>query len=118
MNLFDEYKAIFAVMFCIYQFWAYKRKKKLGAKILPLLILPIIGLLLMAITPNIGSGMGFLFIFVILIVELFLIGAMLLIVIEIILSLVSPSRSFYKVFKLVGLLIIIIVIYYFGQRVF
>jgi len=115
--LINAVRVILVILFGIYQIWAYKNSKPIIMKLFPMILLPCVGLLIIALAPLFGH-IGFYFIFLILTVELSLLGAMLVVVIEIFIALIGSSRNITKVLKLVSLFILLLVVYLLGERVF
>ncbi len=72
---------------------------------------------MLGVTSFTGFG-GYYFIFVILIIELSLIGVILVVLIEGCLTLFGPNRNLKKGIILVIVSILLVIVYYLGERVF
>ena len=110
-------RIIIIILFGIYELGAFKNNKSLRSKLLPMILTIVIGLILLVLASFFGP-IGYFFIFTILITELSLIGAILVILIEICMILFSFKKDLKRVIILTAILFLLVTVYYLGQRVF
>jgi CDP-diglyceride synthetase len=108
-------RLILITFLAIYEVYAFKNRKPLKKKLLPIIFLISIGLLVIVLQPFLGLIGG---IFAILLVELSLMCSMLVVLWEIILNLFSSQRNIKEVLKLVIMFSLIAVIFFLGEKVF
>ena len=110
-------RLLFAISFVTYEIWAFRHNKSISHKLLPSISIVILGMFIVVLTPFVGS-MGYFIIFAILMIELSFIAAMIVILLEICISLINANRSITRVLILTGVFILLLVVYYLGERVF
>jgi hypothetical protein len=111
------FRIILGIIFVTYEFWAFKNNKSISHKLSPLIFIVILGILIMVSVPFVGS-MGFFLIFAILMIELSFIGVILVVLLEIWLSLFSTNQNLKRILILTIVFIILVGVYYLGQRIF
>ncbi|MBU3144860.1 hypothetical protein [Clostridium sp. CF012] len=104
------------ILFGIYQFWAFRNNKSVRCKLSPMILAIALGLLISALASFVGA-IGYFFIFTILIIELSIMGAILVFLLEICLALFSNHVNLKRVMNLVGIFTLLVVIYYLVERV-
>ena len=110
-------RLLFAILFVAYEIWAFRHNKSISRKLSPFIFIVILGILIIVLTPFVGS-MGYFIIFAILMIELSFIGAMIVILLDICISLINTNRNIKRVLILTGVFILLLVVYYLGERVF
>lgn len=113
----NVFRLLLGIIFVIYEFWTFKNNKSIIRKLSLLIFIVILGLLIIVSIPF-GGSMGFFLIFAILMIELSFIGAILVVLLEICLSLFSSNQNLKRILILTIVFIILVVVYYLGQRVF
>jgi hypothetical protein len=116
-NSLDIVRLILIILFGGYELWAFGKKKSVKRKFIPLVSMIVFGMLMAGVAAFSGIG-TFLFIFVILIIELSLIGAIIVVLIELCLTLFTANHNFKKVMILAVVFIVLVVVYYLGEKVF
>ena len=116
-NSLNAMRLILIILFGSYEIWAFRRKKSVVRKLLPMILIVIFALLILVAASFIGFASLY-FIFAFLVIELSQIGAMLVVLIETCVTLFSNNRNPKKVMILAIVFIILVVIYYLGERVF
>ena len=110
-------RIILIISFGVYEIGAFRSKKSLPLKLLPMILSIALALLLLALASFMGP-IGYFFIFAILIVELSIIGTILVFLLEICVALFSPNRNLKRILFLTMVFILLIGINYLSQRVF
>jgi len=116
-NSIDIMQLVLFTLFGLYQFWAYKNNRTLIIKLAPMIFFVCFGLLLIGLSSFIGTIGYFIIIYVILLIELSLKGVLLVLILEIFLALKSKT-NLKKILILVGILCLLTVVYYLGERIF
>ncbi len=109
-------RLILILLFFLYQFWAFKNKKSLMMKLSPI-ILSIVLAILMFLVLSI-SHFAYLFIFVILFLELSVRGAMLVVLLEALQAFLGKQRNLKRCVILVCVFLLLAAVYYLGEKVF
>lgn len=116
-NIISIIRVVLFVLFGAYEVWAFRNKRTILGKLLPMIFGTATGLILMVVAPFTTIAV-FLMLFVILFVEISMIAAMLVVVSEIILSLFGDSLNIKRIIILSGVFIILFAVYFLGQKVF
>lgn len=116
INSINVARFILIILFAGYQVWAFKNKKSIFLKLLPIVIAMALGILTIVLVPFIGV-IAYYIIFFILIIELSLIGIMLVIISEIFLALFSGGRNLKRAAALSVVFIILTFVYYLVEKV-
>lgn len=105
------------ILLGIYEYWTFKNKKSIIKKLIPIILGLIIALIALALVLFLGIPAIF-FIFVVLLMELSLLGTISIVLVEAILATFGDKRNLRKTLILYPVLIFLIVVYYLGEKVF
>jgi hypothetical protein len=118
-NLLNIIRLVLTTLFGAYEFWTFKNKKSLKNKLIPIIITFVFSLALLLLQTFAGLGGQYVvFVFIVLAIELCIIGTMLVVLTELCITLFSPVRNLKKTLILAIVLIILAVVFYLGQKVF
>jgi len=115
-NSINIARLILTVLFLGYQFWAFKNKKSITFKLLPIILSMVCGIFLIVIVPFIGI-IAYYIIFFILLIELSIIGIMLVIAAEACIALFGSNKNLKKAAGLTVVFILLTVVYYLVEKV-
>lgn len=116
-KIINTVSIVIFILFGAYEIWMYKNRKSIKYKLLPIIITALLGVLILLLAPVMGV-VGYYMVFIILIIELSFIGAGLVVLLELCLELFNRERNWKRILKLLVLIVLLIVIYYMGQRTF
>ncbi len=110
-------KLILSIIFLIYEFFAFKSHKSLKYKLFPLIIVILLSIFTILFT-SLCISIGYYYIFLILFFELCLIGIILVLMLEVIITLLNHKLNFKKLILLSLILVILIIVYFLGKGLF